>query len=205
MTKTWFGLALLLLWALAPGPAPAAGPAPDPRGFYLGASLGTSHSNDWCGPYLDVTVITCDNSATGYKLYGGYRFNEFLGVEAGYADLGSFSATLAASYGSINDKIKLRGAIAQAVLHLPITGEFSVFGKGGGIYWDLKSDTYINGVPSNRSGNGLDVALGAGVQYFFTPHFALRAEFEYFPNVGKTDTTGDYDQQLWTIGAVWKF
>jgi OOP family OmpA-OmpF porin len=204
MTKALSALALLL-YALAPGLAPAAGPAPDPRGFYLGASVGPSHSNDWCGPFLDATLVTCDNSSIGYKLYGGYRVNEFVGFEAGYLDLGKFSATLDSSSGAISDKVRLRGATAHAVLYLPVTPEFSVFGKAGGIYWTLKSETYINAVPANRSDNGFDVAVGLGAQYFFTRHFALRAEFEYLPNVGNASTFGDTDQQLWTIGALWKF
>jgi OOP family OmpA-OmpF porin len=204
MTKALPGL-VLLAYALVPGLAPAADPAPDSRGFYLGASLGASHSSDWCGPFLDATVVTCDNSSTGYKLYGGYRFNDFVGFEAGYIDLGNFSATLDSSFGAISDKIKLKGATAHAVLFLPVTPEFSVFGKAGSIYWNLKSETYIDSVPANRSDSGFDVAVGIGAQYFLTRHFAVRAEFEYFPNLGNANTVGDTDQQLWTIGGVWKF
>ena len=72
-------------------------------------------------------------------------------------------------------------------------------------YWNLKGETCINSVPANRSDNGFDVAAGIGAQYFLTSRFAVRAEFEYLPNVGNANTVGDTDHQLWTIGGVWKF
>jgi OOP family OmpA-OmpF porin len=195
----------LLVLAFAPALAPAAGPATGQRGFYAGAAVGASRAEDWCGPFFDTVVLSCDNTAPGYKAFGGYRFNEFLGVEAAYVDFGRFNADLIILGDAVSDKARFRGGTAQAVLYLPITGQFDLFGKAGGIYWDVRSDTTINGAPANRSGNGFDVAVGIGAQYSLTRHFALRAEYELFPNLGKPDTTGDVDQHLVTLGAVWKF
>jgi OOP family OmpA-OmpF porin len=195
----------LLALAFAPPLAAAAGPGKDQRGFYAGAAVGPSRAEDWCGPFFDTVVLSCDNSELGYKVFGGYRFNDFLGVEAAYVDFGRFSADLVILGDAVSDKARFRGGTAQAVLYLPITGQFDLFGKAGGIYWDVRSDTTINGAPANRSGNGFDVAVGIGAQYSLTRHFALRAEYELFPNLGNADTTGDVDQHLVTLGAVWKF
>jgi OOP family OmpA-OmpF porin len=205
MPKAFLGLAALLA-AIVPALAAAAEPVADPRGFYLGAGAGASRAEDWCGPYFDTVVLTCDNSTVGYKLYGGYRFNEFLGVEAAYLDLGELRFDGLYLGTPVTNLFDLRGATLQAVFHLPITREFSVLGKAGGIYWDLTNETTLPGFAASSGRNGFDVALGAGVQYFLTRHFALRAEYEYFPNLGSLNSVaGDVDQSLFTVGALWKF
>jgi hypothetical protein len=43
---------------------------------------------DYCGPYFDTVVVTCDNTALSYKVFGGMQILELLAVEAGYANLG---------------------------------------------------------------------------------------------------------------------
>ena len=40
-----------------------------------------------------TTAITDDKRDTGYKLYGGYQFNKYFALEAGYFDLGKFEFT----------------------------------------------------------------------------------------------------------------
>jgi OOP family OmpA-OmpF porin len=182
----------------------AAGAADNSSGFYIGAGVGNSRAQDWCGPYIDTIVVSCDNNRIGYKLFGGYQLNDFLGLEAAYVDFGKFSSQLVISGIPVSDAIRVRGGTLQAVLSLPIVQGFTLFAKGGGIYWDVKSDTTIGGVPANRSGTGFDAALGAGAQYFLTRDFAVRAEWEYYPNLGNQDI-GDNDYNLLSIAALWKF
>jgi OOP family OmpA-OmpF porin len=205
MPKAFLGLAALLT-TIVPALAAAAGPEANPRGFYLGAGAGGSRAEDWCGPYLDTTVLTCDNSTVGYKLYGGYRFNEFLGVEAAYVDLGTLRLDALYLGAPVSNSFDLRGGTLQGVLHLPIGRAFSVFGKAGAIYWDLKNEASGGGFAGSTKDNGFDVAVGAGGQYFLTRHFALRAEYEYFPNLGTLDAiAGDVDHHLFTVGGLFKF
>jgi OOP family OmpA-OmpF porin len=205
MPKAFLGLAALLT-AIVPAFAAAAEPAANPRGFYLGAGAGVSRAEDWCGPYFDTTILACDNNTTGYKLYGGYRFNEFLGVEAAYVDLGTLRLDAVYLGSPVTTRTDLRGATLQGVVHLPIGRAFSLFGKAGAIYWDLKNQASGAGFPASTKDNGVDVTVGAGGQYFLTRHFALRAEYEYFPNLGTLDAiAGDVDHHLFTIGGLFKF
>ena len=56
------------------------------RGFYIGAGIGASEYDDdnfYRGQNMD-------SSELGGKIYGGYRFNQYLGVEAALVGLGSF-------------------------------------------------------------------------------------------------------------------
>jgi OOP family OmpA-OmpF porin len=205
MPQAFLRLALLLA-AVVPALAAAAEPVANPRGFYLGAGVGGSRAEDWCGPYIDTTVLTCDNSTVGYKVYGGYRFNEFLGVEASYLDLGTLRLDALYLGAPVSNRFDLRGATLQGVFHLPIGRASSVFGKAGAIYWDLKNEASGAGLDGSIEDNGFDVALGVGGQYFLTRHFALRAEYEYFPNLGTLDAiAGDVDHHLFTVGALFKF
>ncbi len=49
---------------------------------YVGGAIGQSHYN------LDCFGISCDRTPTGYKLFGGYKFNQFVAIEGTYADYG---------------------------------------------------------------------------------------------------------------------
>ena len=205
MPKAFLGLAALLA-ATVPALVAAAEPVANPRGFYLGAGVGASRAEDWCGPYFDTTILTCDNNTVGYKLYGGYRFNDFLGLEAAYVDLGTLRLDALYRGAPVSNRFDLRGATLQGVVHLPIGRAFSLFGKAGAIYWDLTNEASGAGVAGTTKDNGFDVALGVGGQYFLTRHFALRAEYEYFPNLGTLDAiAGDVDQHLFTVGGLFKF
>src|SRR5258708_3246226 len=61
------------------------------RGWYVGAgvlSASTNNADDF-GKAI-IPPETGDKSATGLKVYGGYMFRPYLGVEAGYYDLGTY-------------------------------------------------------------------------------------------------------------------
>ena len=49
---------------------------------YVGGAIGQSHYN------LDCGGGSCDRTPTGFKLFGGYKLNEFIGIEGTYADYG---------------------------------------------------------------------------------------------------------------------
>src|SRR4029453_14758447 len=59
-------------------------PAPDYRGFYVGASVGQATSTD-------CNLPSCDDKDTSYRVFGGYQFNRNLALEGGYAPLGEVS------------------------------------------------------------------------------------------------------------------
>ena len=80
---------------------------------------------------------------------------------------------------------------------LPLFEGFSVFGKAGGIYWTNEQDFVVAGMPVSQSTSGLDMVLGAALQYYFNTHFGLRAEYEYFPNLGSASQSGDLDMSFY--------
>ena len=61
------------------------------NGFYAGATVGKSKARDWCTG-ADGFVVSCDDRKNAWKLFGGYQITRNFAVEAGYANLGKFSA-----------------------------------------------------------------------------------------------------------------
>ncbi len=85
MKKSLFamGAAALLSTAVIAGP--------NSNGAYIGVGFGaTGYADD--NYVQDVGRTGLDKSDTGYKIYGGYQFNNIVGVEVGYTDYGKFSA-----------------------------------------------------------------------------------------------------------------
>jgi opacity protein-like surface antigen len=118
---------------------------------------------------------------------------------------------------------KISGFGADAVVFSPVvTNEFMVFGRVGGFASRLKADATIagdifftNGDPTDthRSATHSETVLhyGVGGEWNFRPDMALRLEYERFNKIGKpfevggTDTTGQADTDLASLGFVYRF
>lgn len=149
-------------------------------GFYAGAAVGQSDARDF------------DDEDTAWKVFGGYQFNQALGAELGYVDLGNFAGTVSGVAANSDAKaVELVG-----VGTLPIAPRFSAYGKAGAFYWD--ADTTAPGL--NPSGDGTDFTFGAGLKYDFTNNMGARLEWQRYQDVG--DIT---DVDLISVGLVAKF
>jgi OOP family OmpA-OmpF porin len=168
--RTTGGLILLVAVMLSP-PAWA-------QGGYLGFAVGQAkdrvlHEND-----------------TGYKIFGGFRFSPYLAGELAYVDLGSYGPP-----GSVLDQY---GVAAQLVGHIPLgQSGASLFAKVGLFSWSVQ----LNGsyYYSYAEDNGVDPAVGAGLQIEFNRFMGMRAEWERFLDVAG----GDVD--LVTAGLFYRF
>ena len=186
MKKITFCLVAIL--AVAAIPAAAAD-----NGFYLGASIGGSSIkvSDFDEDFGDLNFSDGDFA---YKLFAGYRFMSFLGVEAGYVDLGSPSDNVG---DDINVKIGVDGWDAFAVGFLPI-GPVDVFAKLGLISWDADIRAAFEDIVEHDSDDGTDVAWGLGVALRLGS-LAVRAEGERFE-------LGDADEvYMFSVGATFTF
>ena len=159
MRKTKLLSTLLLSATLG---AAAFGANAQDKGFYAGAGVGQSFVDE--GAY--------DDEDTAFSVFGGYQFNKYFGLEAGYADFGKIEAegTGAAFEGD--------SAYLTAVGTLPITDRFSAYAKAGLHRWNV--DTALPGLTGNNDDSGSDPTYGVGVQYRFTDRVALRGEYSRF-------------------------
>ncbi len=82
---------------------------------------------------------------------------------------------------------------------LPLSRQFSVYGRLGLFHWDVdfKDGTGLVGSAS-ASGTGLTYGFGASLS--LARNAALRLEWQKYRDVGDTNTTGSGD--ISTIGAA---
>lgn len=193
--------ALLLLAGLCAAPAAHAG---EESGGYFGAGIGQSYVSGYCSDTAGAVVTSCDDKDTSFKVFGGYRFTRNVAVEAAYVDLGKYRATGSFLGAPFDVNSKLTGVTLQGVGIVPFGNEFSLMGRVGAIFWDLKTSATVGGFPGSTSDNGVDLALGVGAQYKFTPRFGVRGDLDYYPNLGNNDT-GEDNVTAVSIGVVFLF
>ncbi|MGL6291736.1 MAG: porin family protein [Silanimonas sp.] len=129
--------------------------AATPNGAYVGAGVAQVDLND--GPI--------DDDDTGFAVYGGYRFNDYFGVEAQWLD----GAKIAAP----GTELDVRSVGAYAVGYLPVSDQFDLFAKAGWQRWDTDARSTFVGEDS-----GTDLGYGLGAQYRFTDQLGLRGEWQ---------------------------
>ena len=151
------------------------------EGFYFGAGLNRSESNQH--QYSTLTYTDYDDTDIGYKLLFGYDYNDRIGIEAVYNDLGQTTATVSSPLTAETDVQSL--ALAGVVKSDPINN-FTFFGKIGQNLLhahDEVSDGTSNGVTE------MNMYYGLGVSYNTAEEgVELRLEYEEFGTAGGTDT-----------------
>ena len=207
------GLVALAIIAI---PFAAAQDRAQDRGWYAGFNIGQAKAKiddariakGLLGSGFTMTSITDDDKDTGYKIFGGYQFNKYFAFEGGYFDLGKFGFTaVTVPTGSLSGQIKLKGFNLDAVLSLPFTEKFSVFGRIGVNRADAK-DAFsgtgaVNVVVPNPSKGGTNYKFGGGLQYDFTRSFGMRAELERYRIDDAVNNKGDID--LASLGLLFRF
>lgn len=183
--------------ALAAGTSlaiPAA--AQDLHRFYAGGSIGQTTASDGCSGII-VPGITCNDSDTAWRIFGGYRIDPNFSVELGYQDLGQVRAT---GFG-VNGDVRANVWELVVVGTLPLKNRFSVYGKVGGYRGEteLRSNAGFSGSETNT-----DLTFGVGGRYDYSPQVAFRAEYETYQSVGGR-SVGQSDFDVISVGALFNF
>jgi OmpA-OmpF porin, OOP family len=170
-------------------------------GFYAGASVGQSKAD--CG---NTAGLSCDDTDTAYRIFGGYKFHPNIAVEGGYAPLGKIKASGA----GINVEFESNAWDIVGVGSWPLGNNFSIFGKLGFYNAEVK-------LTSNLGASGkkttTDLTYGIGGQYDFNRNLGLRLEWQRYSSVKGPDAssssvviTGDKaDVDVISVGALWRF
>jgi OOP family OmpA-OmpF porin len=150
------------LFAALMGAAAFSAHAAESSGFYAGAGAGQSF----------VDEAGYDDEDTAFSAFGGYQFNPWFGLEAGYADLGKLEPSVA------GPDLEASSVYFTVVGTLPFTDKFSGYAKAGLQRWDL--DSAIPGLTGTADDSGTDPTYGVGLQYRFNDAVALRGEYSRF-------------------------
>ena len=175
-----------------------------PSNWYAGVGFGSATAKDFCdtGGIPGLSVSSCDDKTSGWKLFGGRTFSKHLAVEAAYTAGSDFkaSATLLSTPISVTAKASfLEGTVLGM---LPLGERFALLGKIGVSYWDLKVSG--SGITS-ESESGLGLTYGFGAQFDFTPKFGVRGEWQMYPQIGDEDTTGQDDVDVLSASLYYRF
>jgi len=188
----------------------------DKTGWYMGANIGKSTANIDDGRIinnllqggLSTTSIDDNEDDRGYKLFGGYQFNRYFSLEAGYFDLGEFDFSAETlPLGTLDGRIKLKGINFDVVGYIPFTEKLSGFGRIGANYAEAK-DTFrgtgaVNVLDPNASERALNPKVGVGLQYDFSQKWGMRLEAERYRINDAVGNKGDID--LVSVGVIYRF
>jgi OOP family OmpA-OmpF porin len=132
------------------------------QGAYIGGAIGESATQ--------VDVYNVDESETAYKLFGGYRFNQFFAVQLDYMDLGRTDS----SVGTQHLQIDTRGYAARIEGTLPLAF-FELYATAGLIFSSVDGD--LNGTEIFSSSDS-DPVYGVGAGLEGAERLVLRLEYE---------------------------
>jgi OOP family OmpA-OmpF porin len=179
---------LRLLFAVAALAFPLAASAQ----FYASAAVGQVWQDFECQPAL----TRCDDSDTGFKLLGGYKFTPLIAAEVVYVDYGKVTIgdaffTQSFAVTSFGAGVALHGDFAQSWSWLARAGLAQV-------KVDMNSSSAFGGASADDS--ILKLYFGGGISYRFSKQFSLDLSLDF------TEATFDLNngnRRDWDITALW--
>jgi OOP family OmpA-OmpF porin len=162
------------------------------RGFFVGAGIGqmtTDVDDVWGSSY------NFDESDTGFKIFGGYKFFSWLGVEGAFIDGGEPSVK--ESYAGASEKLSIGvdTIVGAAIFALPIGEKFELFLKPGWAYWDSTTKYHYSSssidFKESSDDSGSAFFIGAGAGFYFNENFGARVEYEWFDVAPEWDDDED--------------
>ncbi len=163
---------------------------------YLGGTVGRAKWD------IDCTgTDTCSTGAGGFKLLGGYEFNQYIALEGAYVYLNEVSA----NFGPLKATVNGRGFDFAGVFKTPEAGGFRGFGKIGAAFMKgelIASVGQVGASDNNYSTQGL---IGFGAMYALDKKVSIRAEIDHrrVKVSGFTDTTSNVN--MFSIGIQSQF
>ena len=208
--------------------------------WYIGAGAGVSSYKDWVsqddimafknefGASLGIVNFTgtesadSEDSAPGFKLFGGYAFNENIAVELSYIDMGEVDAN-SRSTGTFFDaadnpvdgdlfasaKASITAFTLDASLNYPIASFAALFVKAGVYAADTKlelsagSSISPDNINDSRTESSSGLHVGIGASFRVTDAVGLRAEWERLDNVEADG--GESDVDLISAALIYSF
>jgi OOP family OmpA-OmpF porin len=167
---------------------------------YIGFSIGRAKIEDACES-SGISVISCEDSDTSFKVYGGAKTHRNFAFEVAYIDLGE--SVITDNVDALT--IEAAGINSSVFGIIPASNNLDIFAKVGLMYWEAKKSSSGTFNGTIASSEGLDITFGFGANFGVSRTFALRAEFEKFPRVGGEQTTGESGVTLITLGAAFYF
>jgi hypothetical protein len=177
---------------------------------YVGLSYGESSADIGESDIRDdgsLSNIKVEDSDSAWKVFGGWHA-KWVGVEAAWQDLGSFSIDAETDgsgdfyeqAGDVRYSLEARGLSAELLGRIPLGKVIAIFGKVGAFWWTSETITRGPVVQRKSDNSGFDLMYGAGVDIIIKK-ISFRLEYERFDNVSEAETSID----LASIGVMFNF
>jgi OmpA-OmpF porin, OOP family len=130
--------------------------------FSIGAGYGMTKLKD--GDF--------DEDEAAKKAFAVLKFNEYIGIEASYIEFdeaGNDALTLDAD-----------GKSLALIFEAPISPVFSIYAKGGQLWWDADASVNSDIVDVSDDYDGDETFWGGGLKFRLTDNLDLRVEYERF-------------------------
>ena len=161
------------------------------EGYYAGIGYLKSDVNTY--KYPSLTYSAYDDEDSGITIFGGYDYNERIGVEVGYNDLGETTATVTSGPTTANKEITVT-TLAGVLKTDPIADNIVVFLKAGVAYIDHDEQVVGGTSPSDETTN---VYYGIGANFELPNGLIVRGLYEdYGEDNGQTDVNGANVDQI---------
>ena len=151
--------------------------------WLFGGAIGTASIDE------SIDGFGFDADSTAYRLYGGYQFNEYFALEAGYMNLGSFDEQIQQGGEIVPISADADGFTFAARASVPLGQKFDLHGTVGSFFWDGSNE--IAGVGDNVSDS--NIYFGAGLGYSLSNNVSLTADAAQYE-------LDNVDSTVYTIG-----
>lgn len=204
------------------------------EGFYVGGGIGQAQYDDSLPgqireAYRDfdgydfVSADLHDDTDQAWKLFGGYRFLPWLGVELGWVDLGEARSNfvLDSTLPQSNARAVIDGVYDVSGATATVFGELDFSDRVSGIarvgVFNAKSDYAEGGIDANddphsfrHSQSDLETTFGLGLNMRVTSRWDVRLDWDRYLDVGKrfaltNDGNGSFDIDLVAVSVAYRF
>lgn len=159
-----------------------------------------------------VTSSRLDDTDDGFAVNLGHQFHRNVAAEIGYVDLGKASykanGTVGIDTATIKADAKVRGATIGVVGILPLSPDFSLTAKAGGIHAKVKTNARVNSLGLSASDSDSETKwkpyYGVGALYNISPTMFVNAEYVQYNNLDGGDF-GKGDVEFASIGIGFRF
>jgi len=198
--------AALLLSATISAPVFAATP-----GGYVSVETGiVGHDKAQSQLSISTTTFIANPSIT---FGSGYRFNQIVGIEAGYLIAGN--STIKSNFGThtITEDLKASALQLALVGTFPISSKFDAVAKLGAAQVKLDYSASIDngysfdpGFVTSASVSKTNLLFALGGLYNITPHFGIRAQYQDFGKI-KLDIVSaeNISVKAFSVGMLYSF
>jgi OmpA-OmpF porin, OOP family len=143
---------------------------------------------------IEADDFDLEGRATAWEIFGGYEFNPYLAVEAGYIDGGKADDEIA----GVVIETDTYALVASVIGSLPVGECCSLYGRAGYMHWESDQEARVAGdVIATLDVDGNEPFFGAGASATVDASL-IRLEY-------RLASLDNSDLSLISLAVVWRF